>query len=288
MRVHAAVLARRCLLAACAVVAVIAMTRFGTPRRHPTPAYTTARSTDSLATMPKSYRCRRASHPVAVTGRGDDPAWAAADWTDDFVDIEGDAKPRPRFRTRAKLLRDDRFLYVYAEMEEPHVWGTLTERNSIIFHDNDFEVFIDPDGDGENYYEFEVNPLNTIWELTLVKRYTRGGPAIHGTNLPGLVSAVHVDGTLNDPATVDRGWSVEIAFPFDALAKHNVGRANPPAAGDVWRVNFSRVEWTHGIVDGRYVKTPREHRAEDNWVWSPQGLIDMHQPEHWGIVTFVE
>jgi hypothetical protein len=25
---------------------------------------------------------------------------------------------------------------------------------------------------------------------------------------------------------------------------------------------------------------------EDNWVWSPQGLIDMHVPEHWGYITF--
>ena len=234
--------------------------------------------------MPKSYLCRRSPRPIAVTGRGDDPAWASADWTDDFVDIEGDAKPRPRFRTRAKLLWDDRFLYVHAELEEPHVWATLTERNSVVFHDNDFEVFIDPDGDGANYYEFEVNALNTVWELTLVKRYTHGGPAVHGTNLPGLVSAVHVDGTLNDPTDTDRGWSVEIAFPFAGLAKH--GGRTPPRPDDVWRVNFSRVQWTHGIIDGRYVKPPREQVPEDNWVWSPQGLIDMHQPEHWGYLTF--
>ncbi len=112
------------------------------------------------------------------------------------------------------MLWDDRFLYVLAEMEEPHVWGTIAERNAVIFHDNDFEVFLDPDGDGDNYHEFEMNALNTIWELTLPVRYSRGGSPINGTNLPGLVSAVHVDGTLNDPRDADRGWSVEIAFPF--------------------------------------------------------------------------
>jgi hypothetical protein len=234
--------------------------------------------------MPKSYRCRRADHRVRVTGRGDDPAWASAEWTDDFVDIEGDAKPKPRFRTRAKMLWDDQFLYVFAQMEEPHVWGTITKRNAVIFHDNDFEVFMDPDGDGENYYEFEMNALNTIWELTLPVRYSRGGKPVNGTNLPGLVSAVHVDGTLNDPSDADRGWSVEVAFPFDGLAKYNRGRPTPPLPGDAWRVNFSRVEWTHDVVDGRYVK--RRHVPEDNWVWSPQGVIDMHQPEHWGFVTF--
>ena len=189
--------------------------------------------------LPKSYLCRRAPRPVQITGRGDDPAWALATWTDPFVNIEGDAKPLPRFATRAKMLWDDRRLYVLAQMQEPHVWGTLTEKNSIIFHDNDFEVFIDPDGDGENYYEFEVNALNTIWELTLVKRYAQGGPAILGTNLPGLISRVHVDGTLNDPRDEDRGWSVEIAFPFAELAKYCKGGNCPPGSGDRWRVNFS-------------------------------------------------
>jgi hypothetical protein len=238
--------------------------------------------------FPKSYRCQKIVQPIHITGRGDDSAWKRAPWTDLFVDIEGYKKPLPRFRTRAKMLWDDQFLYVFAEMEEPHVWGTLTEKNAIIFHDNDFEVFIDPDSSGENYYEFEMNALNTIWELTLVKRYTQGGPAIHGTNLPGLISAVHVDGTLNDPSDTDRGWSVEIAFPFTGLAKHRLSGACPPLPGDRWRINFSRVEWTHEIVDGKYQKIPKAKKNEDNWVWSPQGLIDMHQPEHWGNLDFVE
>jgi hypothetical protein len=238
--------------------------------------------------LPKSYPCRKTPRPISITGRGDDPAWALAPWTDDFIDIEGDKKPPPRFRTRARMLWDDRFLYVFAEMEEPHVCGTLTEKNAVIFHDNDFEVFLDPDGGGENYYEFEVNALNTIWELTLVKRYTQGGPAIHGTNLPGLVSAVHIDGTLNDPTDIDRGWSVEIAFPFDGVAKHRRNGSCPPVPGDGWRINFSRVEWTYEIVDGKYRKIPRDQKPEDNWVWSPQGIIDMHQPEQWGFLNFLE
>jgi hypothetical protein len=238
-------------------------------------------------TQPRRYRCTRATNPIQLTGRGDDPSWAQAAWTDYFVDIEGDAKPLPRFRTRAKMLWDERFLYVHAHLEEPHVWGSLTEKNSIIFHDNDFEVFIDPDGDGENYYEFEMNALNTIWELTLVKRYAQGGPAILGTNLPGLISKVHIDGTLNDPTDVDRSWSVEIAFPFAELKTHCKAGNYPPKTGDQWRMNFSRVQWRHDVVNGKYRKVPKEISPEDNWVWSPQGLIDMHQPEHWGFVEFV-
>ena len=43
-----------------------------------------------------------------------------------------------------KFLWDDDALYVGAWMEEPQVVATLTEKNSVIFHDNDFEVFINP------------------------------------------------------------------------------------------------------------------------------------------------
>jgi hypothetical protein len=63
------------------------------------------------------------------------------------VDIQGVDDLRPRFRTRVKMLWDDDYFYVAAELEEPDIWGTLKERDSVIFHDNDFELFIDPDGD---------------------------------------------------------------------------------------------------------------------------------------------
>ena len=51
---------------------------------------------------------------------------------------------------------------------------TLTEHDSVIFQDNDFEVFIDPDGDNHNYYEIEINALNTEWDLRLPKPYRDG------------------------------------------------------------------------------------------------------------------
>ena len=231
---------------------------------------------------PARYRCARTEVPLPIDGTLSHPAWAAAPWTDDFIDILGPDAPAPRFRTRVKLLRDDDYLYVGAQLEEPHVWATLTELNSLLIEENNFEVFVDPDGDGENYYEFETNCLGTIWEVTLPVRYSRGGEAIDPTNLRGLRSAIHVDGTANDPSDVDRGWSVEIAIPWTALAAYNPGRSTPPAAGDEWRMNFMRIEWPHEVVDGSY----RRGSAEDFWVWSPQYQVNMHEPEYWGVVEF--
>jgi Carbohydrate family 9 binding domain-like len=233
--------------------------------------------------LPKGYVCGRAAVPIVMDGKLDDPAWKDAPWTDDFVDIVGDARPRPRFRTRAKMLWDDTYFYVAAELLEPHVWGTLTKHDSVIFHDNDFEVFIDPDGDNHEYYELEINALNTEWDLLLEKPYRDGGPAVDAWEVPGLKTATHVNGKLNDPDGEDESWTVELAIPWEAL-KPRANRPTPPKDGDQWRVNFSRVEWEHTVEGQAYKKVP--NRPEDNWVWSPQGAVDMHRPERWGFVQF--
>jgi len=232
---------------------------------------------------PKGYVCYRAAVPMTVDGRLNKPAWQAVPWTDDFVDIEGEAKPRPRFRTRVKMLWDDEYFYIGAELEEPHVWATLTRHDSVIFQDNDFEVFIDPNGDNHEYYEFEINALNTGWDLLLPMPYKDGGAAVNAWEILGLKTAVQVDGTPNNPNDTDRGWSVEIAFPWTVLGEL-AHRPAPPRDGDQWRVNFSRVEWKHEIVDGKYRKLAG--LKEDNWVWSPQGVVNMHRPETWGYVQF--
>jgi hypothetical protein len=235
---------------------------------------------------PRGYVCYRAAGPVAFDGRLEEGPWKDAPWTADFADIEGDKRPTPRFRTRAKMLWDDRYFYIGAELEEPHVQATCMKHDSYIFHeDNDFEVFLNPDGNNHNYAELEMNALNTTWDLRLRKPYRDGGKAEDAWEIPGLKTAVNVHGTLNNPRDKDRGWTVEIAIPWEIVHALNEDRpAAMPRDGEQWRVNFSRVEWRFDVVDGQYVR--HKDRREDNWVWSPQGVVNMHQPETWGYVQF--
>jgi hypothetical protein len=181
------------------------------------------------------------------------------------------------------MLWDDKYFYIGAELEEPNVWGTLRKRDTVIFYDNDFEVFMDPNGDNHEYYEMEMNALNTVWDLFLPKPYKDSGSAVDSWNIKGLKTGVHVDGTINNPKDKDKGWSVEIAMPWSSL-KEYAHRPVPPDEGTRWRVNFSRVEWQTEIVKGRYRKI--KGKPEDNWVWSPQGVVDMHRPEMWGYIQF--
>ncbi len=232
---------------------------------------------------PRGYVALKAPKPPTIDGSLDDEAWSAAPWSDDFADIEGDAKPKPRHRTRMKMVWDDNALYIAAQLDEPHVWATLDTHDAVIFHDPDFEVFLDPDGNNHNYGELELNAKNTTWDLLLTKPYKDGGKALNGWEIIGLKTAVKVLGTLNDASDTDTGWTVEIAWPWTGL-KEMANAAAPPKDGDRWRINFSRVEWDFTIEDGKYVKV--KGRPEHNWVWSPQGIIDMHRPERWGYLQF--
>lgn len=236
---------------------------------------------------PESYVIHKATGPIAIDGQAAEDDWRKAKWTDYFTDIEGHFKPAPTYATRVKMLWDDENLYIYAELEEPHVWGTLKTRDAVIFQDNDFEVFISNEEFSPEYFELEVNALGTIWDLLLSRPYRDGGKAINDWDMKGLKHAIHVEGTLNNPDDIDKYWAVELAIPFRdiSFSRNN----NPPKDGDLWRINFSRVHWEHDIVNGTYQKRRDESGKplpEYNWVWSPQGLINMHFPERWGYLLF--
>ncbi len=234
-------------------------------------------------TLPKGYVCYRCDTPPVVDGALTDPAWQLAPWTDFFVDIEGEFRPAPRFTTRAKLLWDSHALYIGATLQEPHVWAALTDPLQPVFRDNDFEVYLDPDGDNHNYYELGLNALATRCETTLAKPHKDGGPALRGTGIAGLQLAVRVSGTLNNPEDADGGWSIEIVLPWAGFARYHALNL-PPEHGDLWRMNLGRVEWRHMVVNGAYRQVP--DAAEENWVWSPQGVVNMHRPETWGYLQF--
>ena len=109
-------------------------------------------------------------------------AWSKAEWSEDYADIEGDAMPAPLYRTRMKMLWDADNLYIFAELEEPNIWCYYDQRDMVVFHENDFEVFVDPDGDGLNYFEYEVNALNNLFDLFLPKAYRSAGKALISYN----------------------------------------------------------------------------------------------------------
>jgi hypothetical protein len=186
------------------------------------------------------------------------------------------------------MLWGDENIYILVELEEPHVWAYYDKNDMIVFQENDFEIFIDPDRDTYNYYEFEVNAQNTLFDLFLPRPYRDAGKPDIEWNAIGFKSAVSIDGTLNNPTDEDKKWTVEIAIPFSSLTVDEDYLV--PDNGDIWKINFSRVQWQTEIIEGKYSRkkdySTNKNFPEYNWVWSPQGVVNMHFPERWGMALF--
>ncbi|PCH75758.1 MAG: carbohydrate-binding family 9-like protein [Flavobacteriaceae bacterium] len=240
---------------------------------------------DSGKINPETYVALQTDETILIDGEASEKSWGKVAWSNVFIDIEGVKKPT--YKTQVKMMWDQQYFYILAQMEEPHVWGDITERDAVVFYNNDFEVFIDPDGDTHNYYELEINALNTVWDLFITKPYRETNVVLNDWTLTGLKSAVKIEGTLNNATDIDKGWTLEMAIPWAAYKKSYYEKNIPK--DDFWRVNFSRVNWDFELIDGKYARkkdAAGKFMHEYNWVWSPTGVINMHEPEKWGYVYF--
>ncbi len=236
--------------------------------------------------VPRKYTCYYTAQPVKVDGKLDDKAWLDAPWSENFGDIVSGVSAPERQFTRFKMVWDSNYCYIAACLSESHLWGTLHRHDDTVYHDNDFEVFVDPDGDGLDYDELEINVLGTVMDLRMPKPYNQGGKADLSWDFKGLKSAVSVYGTVDHPADTDSRWTVELAIPWKSFTHGGL-----PKNGAVWRFNFSRVEWPLSVEKGTYTKQKNQQTGkvypEKNWTWSPQGAVNMHIPQKWGYVRFV-
>jgi len=261
------------------------------------------------------YTCYRTRRPLQINGSLDKDVWRLAPQSARFVDMVTGA---PGYLdTRMAALWDEQCLYIGYWIEEPFVEATNAERDSIVFQENDVEVFIDG---GDCYYEFEINALNTVYEVLFIWRdaYTRGsrfdvpefdlltrqvytfggdydrqpasfwrGTHPRGTrwafldwDFPGLQTAVEVKGKLNDRSAIDQGWTVELAFPWHGMHWLANGRSLPPQDGDTWRMFFGRFE--------KMTPGGAEVQPHPAWVMSKHGVYDTHQPQCFPYVHFSE
>ncbi len=249
------------------------------------------------------YTAQRVTEKLRIDGRLDERAWQNAATSPRFVDIIS-GQPT-RHDTRAMVLWDDENLYVAYRVEEPKLHAKYRKHNDPIYYDNDVEFFI---AGPDSYYEFEINGYNTsyevffIWEEAYEKRgfakqsefarsklvpfngvgftnHVRGGRLGNFKwSFPGIKTAVHLAGTVNDDSDVDRGWTVELAFPWKGLKwLATDGRALPPKEGDVWRMDFSRFNIS---------KAPAPAKDSGGWFWTRHGVWDSHIPECFAFVQF--
>jgi hypothetical protein len=260
------------------------------------------------------YTAKKITTLIQIDGDLRKAPWQQAIWSKHFVEIVT-GEPG-MYHTQVALLWNDTYLYIAFKAEDNFLEARLTERDSIIFQENDLEVFIE----GKDcYYELEVNAANTIYEVFFIwkdaylndsrfnnpqfdvhhpQAYTFGGDydrtaasfwkgthprgvrwAFTNFDMPGLQTAVQLDGSLNNHTDTDIGWSLEIAIPWISLQLLDAERTIPPADGDIWNMFL-----------GRYQKLDnngKELYPHAAMALNSHGVYDSHLSEKWSRIEFV-
>lgn len=210
------------------------------------------------------YLAPRLTGPIVVDGEPDE-AWRQVPWTEEFTMLGYLGEGPPTSRTRAKLAWDGEALYVLAWMEDPDIEATYTAHDSALWEEEVFEVFIDPPGTGENYFELQVNPLGTTTDLRIIEPSFEPWQRAARWECAGWTHAAKVFGTVGDPSDTDTAWTVEMRIPFKALG-------GTPRPGDTWRLQMYRFDRGAG------------REREEGVAWSPS--VATHVTEEFGEVMF--
>ncbi len=239
--------------------------------------------------------CYKITSPIKIDGKLDEEVWKMAE-PKLLVDIV--TGENPKYPVYGRLLWDNKYLYVGFEIEDPNVWAMCNIRDAVMyggkpFNESFVKVFIDPDGDGRNYVEIHVNPLNNVYDVYILNTWARKtqeklciprwlpciSPDWIDWDCKGLKSATKIEGTINDFSDKDKGWSVEIAIPFSSLKKVTKYKFYPPHVGDIWKIHLAR----------RYVSKVRDDpKNAFYWTWPPSGEVQCHRVDTWGNLIFWE
>jgi hypothetical protein len=189
--------------------------------------------------------------------RADDAAWAdvpAIDWG-----------PSP-WVTRFRGVSTPAALLLRFDVYDDKPWHTMTRRDEHIWEEEVVEIFLDPDRTGLNYYELEINPVNVLCDLVVVKPW----PELHSD--PAWDFAGVETGVVpyrGEHAGPD-GWTATARLPWQGFRALPSRAALPPQPGDKWRFNLYRIKRPRGPA--------RPHDDVIHAAWSPTGGPSFHVP----------
>lgn len=228
--------------------------------------------TKTVAAMPNVCVSHYTSEKIKIDGILAEEVWAKIKPILISYRLESGKQPtQVTYRTEVRTCWDKKNIYLSFVCEDEDVWATKTQKDEPLFNENVCELFLDPLGQGKDYIEIEVNPLNTILDLVtprpeVAQYWTRWAK----WDMKGLKTAVQINGTINNRQDKDSSWIVEMALPFKSIPHFK----EYPQFGDIWRVNFCRVA-SSVFLDQQEICS-----------WVSLSKLDFNLPLEYGILKF--
>lgn len=236
----------------------------------------------SWAQLRPTYTCYKIpGGTVKVDGILNEKCWARTPWIELRHMKTGKHIPYP---SKARILWDDDYLYAGYDVGYVDVFGKETKKDKPFYLDQEMfvKLFLDPDANGTDVFEIHVSPRNCVYDVRqAIPNHNQNplGTVAADWNCKGFLSAVRVNGTLNNSADVDRGYTMELAIPWASIRKFTIGKC-PPAPGDRWAVS----------PQCRYFLHPSENEICEGKAhyasWPKLGIIDSHVYDRYGYLVF--
>ncbi|MCD0469824.1 carbohydrate-binding family 9-like protein [Flavobacterium sp. JAS] len=193
------------------------------------------------------------------------------DWKTPFLGpfVIHDSGKKATQNTMVSLSWNDKNLYIAYKSVDSKIVGSSQKKDSQIFNSDDLvEIFIDPDGNGQNYVEIGVNAFSSNYDM-LLKCIS---PLCGGWNTS---MAFNITGMEAQSKITPKGYNTEIKIPFSSLQTIKNGNFTKPKVGTKWRGNTFRIDYGNTT----------EYLALQSY---KSGRFGFHQPNQFAVFEFVE
>jgi hypothetical protein len=224
-----------------------------------------------------AYTAQRRIDTITVDGILNEASWAGAASTV-VLKLWNGSPGLASLDTTAKMVWDDQHLFLGFSVKDPDVYATYTGRDVHCWEQDTLEVFVTVPGT-TGYLEVDGSPTGAIWDGYFTNVFQGPGGSY---NLTNLQIAGHVNGTLNNSADQDMGFTAEVRLPFSDIYQGILG--GHPTNGTQLRLNLYRINWnTPAAPDGLGATG-----SDTYYAWSPVSGTSpaFHQPNKFGTVTF--
>lgn len=222
--------------------------------------------TDGPPTIPAANIYKTTS-AIQIDGVLDEPAWQQAIELGPFVAYDG--RSAIKNPTHAKLTWDDQALYVAFIGADQDIHTPYTKRDDPLYDSEAVEIFIDADGDQDEYIELQAAPNDLHFDAAF-----KGGRRKNFNTAYNLdyESKTILKGTLNNNSDTDEGFISEWRIPYTGMID-----VIPPKVGDRWKINLFRL---NRIRQGTKVV------GNEASAWSSPLSGDFHHLARFGTVVF--